>query len=162
MGTPPPKSQSLTNLQAVCRQTRIVVAANFVAVGTPGCAMKSWQLARNTALSCTCRVVLEDSPLAYHLHPADVITRVDHCQVRNGAEWLGCMAQLPGVRDDSILSDFDGSVTANHLLEIMGHPATKPGRLSGVPLARVIGRATLSSVEERSVQTLDSRLGVAW
>ena len=79
----------------------------------------------------SCRAVQHRSVLAQQLHQADVITRVNQCGVRNGADWLSCMAQLPGVRDESTDADSGGSVTANQLLEIMGHPNTKPGILFG-------------------------------
>ena len=64
-----------------------------------------------------------------HLKSADVVTTVNQCEVRNAADWLGCMAQLPGVGDHSNMSDFDAasSQTANQLLEIMGQPAVQPG-----------------------------------
>ena len=88
-----------------------------------------------------------------HLNSADVVTTVNQCEVRNAADWLGCMTQLPGVGDHSNLSDFDAasSLTANQLLEIMGQPAVQPGgsRLPFPPSSKGSGSKCLL-VHQRS------------
>lgn len=85
----------------------------------------------NVIVHLWCRSVQEGSPLGEHLHMADMITSVNGCPVRDGTQWLGCMAQLPGLREDSV----EARAAADQLLEIMGQPVTKLGALSPDPFS---------------------------
>lgn len=73
-----------------------------------------------------CSFILEQSPLASHLGPADLITGVNDCKIRDQADWMRCMTHLPGIDPSTNYSD-PTAFTASQLLDLMANPTTSQG-----------------------------------
>lgn len=78
----------------------------------------------STKESLSHRSMLEESPLADHLSPADLITSINECKIQNQADWMQCLTQQAGAYKN--ISDAS-ALTASQLLDLMSTPVKGPG-----------------------------------